>query len=80
MHLASVINELAFVVKAVFGEPSDFLGVCCVESDGVGGRNLVGSWFPGNCGQEQEVALAAPPHYNMRQPSGNSRWFSQVQY
>jgi hypothetical protein len=37
MHFASVVDELALVIKAFFGEPSDFLGVCCVESDCVGG-------------------------------------------
>jgi len=42
MHLASVVDELTFVVETFFGEPSDFLGVCCVESDGVGGVILLG--------------------------------------
>jgi hypothetical protein len=45
MYFASVVDELAFVVKAVFGEPSDFLGVCCVESYGVGGVILLGHGF-----------------------------------
>ncbi len=36
MHLASILNELTFVVKAFFGELGDFIDASCIEGDGVG--------------------------------------------